>query len=60
MPIYEYECQKCGAKFDLYRSFYGQETKVKCPECGAEDTRRVFSPFCSSSSTGSCEPSHFT
>lgn len=33
MPIFEYECQKCGKKFEeLVRS---HEEEVRCPKCGA-------------------------
>ena len=39
MPIYEYKCNKCGKKFEI---FIGQ---IKCPYCGSEDAERVFSTF---------------
>jgi len=40
MPIYEFECEACGARFeDLVRA--GAE--VACEECGSERTRRLYS-----------------
>ncbi len=56
MPIYEYECTKCGERFELRRSMSDSDQKVKCPRCGAEDSRRVFSAFATTSG-GSCAPS---
>jgi putative FmdB family regulatory protein len=40
MPIYEFECSKCGARFEeLVRA--GEESP--CPECGSEAVERRFS-----------------
>ena len=57
MPLYEYECLECGEKFELRRSIADSDTEIKCPECGAENPRRVFSVFAMTSSTGACAPS---
>lgn len=60
MPVYEYVCTSCGHKFEQSRSFGGDEKDLKCPECGAESPRRIFSVFGSSSSSGmSCAPRHY-
>jgi putative FmdB family regulatory protein len=32
MPTYEYECEKCGKKFDLFQSMKDDPIK-KCPDC---------------------------
>lgn len=32
MPIYEYECTKCGHRFELIQKFSDQP-KTKCPKC---------------------------
>jgi putative FmdB family regulatory protein len=56
MPIYEYECIKCGKKFELLRSMSDSDRNIECPECGADNTRRVFSIFSSASSGGTCAP----
>jgi putative FmdB family regulatory protein len=40
MPIYEFECEACGARFEeLVRA--GAE--ATCKECGSERTRRRYS-----------------
>lgn len=33
MPIYEYQCKKCGHKFEKIQLFSDAPVK-KCPECG--------------------------
>lgn len=34
-PIYEYECLKCGHKFEVIQGFKEKLLK-KCPVCGAK------------------------
>jgi putative FmdB family regulatory protein len=60
MPIYEYECTKCGAKFELRRSIADNDDEIRCPRCGAEQPRRVFSVFGTASSSSTCAPSGST
>ena len=38
MPTYEYECDKCKHKFDVFQSMSAKHIK-KCPECGGKVTR---------------------
>ena len=38
MPTYEYECDKCKHKFDVFQSMSAKLVK-KCPECGGKVTR---------------------
>jgi putative FmdB family regulatory protein len=45
MPIYEYECTKCGARFELIRSIADRDNGVQCPECKDEQPRRLCSMF---------------
>jgi len=35
VPIYEYECVKCGLRFELRRSISDSDSEIKCPKCGA-------------------------
>jgi len=56
MPIYEYECKSCSEKFELRRGLNDSDSEVKCPRCGAENPRRVFSVFSTASKGGSCAP----
>ena len=55
MPIYEYECLKCGEKFELRRSMKDSDVGIKCPACGAVTTQRIFSLFATHGSI--CGPS---
>jgi putative FmdB family regulatory protein len=41
MPIYEFECEKCGARFEELLAAGAEE--VACPSCGCERTRRLLS-----------------
>jgi putative FmdB family regulatory protein len=54
MPIYEYECLRCGAKFERRRNITDSDTEINCPKCGAKDARRLFSTFATASSNGGC------
>lgn len=41
MPIYEFVCERCGARFEELVEA-GTET-IACRGCGAERTRRIYS-----------------
>ncbi len=41
MPTYDYECDACGHKFELFQSIT-EPVKKKCPECGKLKLRRLF------------------
>ena len=43
MPIYEYECRKCGISFE--KIVFGQNPKVVCPACSSEQTAKRLSRF---------------
>jgi putative FmdB family regulatory protein len=44
MPIYEYACRKCGARFEhLARTL--SEQAPRCPECGAARPAKQLSVF---------------
>lgn len=40
MPIYEFECEECGARFEELVASGGVAT---CAACGSERTRRLYS-----------------
>ncbi len=42
MPLYEYECQDCGVRFERHQRITDDAIKT-CPECGGE-VRRVIHP----------------
>jgi putative FmdB family regulatory protein len=47
MPLYEYECRKCGHRFEIL--VYGKVRPV-CPNCQGQDLEKAFSTFATSSS----------
>lgn len=46
MPVYEYCCPDCNAKFELLRSLSQSSDGAKCPRCNAV-ARRAMSRFAS-------------
>jgi putative FmdB family regulatory protein len=42
MPLYEYQCQACGARFELIRKFSDPPLEV-CPTCGAGPVEKLVS-----------------
>ncbi len=43
MPVYTYQCESCGVRFDRYQKFTDQPL-TWCPECGKKALRKVYSP----------------
>ena len=43
MPLYEYTCSKCSAKFDELVRASDRDANVKCPKCGSSKTARSLS-----------------
>jgi len=41
MPTYDYLCDACAHKFELFQSIKDKHVK-KCPECGKRKLRRLF------------------
>ena len=40
MPTYDYECAKCGHRFDAFQSM-SEDPLRKCPSCGKAGLRRL-------------------
>jgi len=43
MPLYEYECTKCGHRFEKIQKFSDPHVK-KCPECGGKVEQVISAP----------------
>ncbi|MCC6492031.1 MAG: zinc ribbon domain-containing protein, partial [Pirellulales bacterium] len=41
MPTYDYQCDACSHKFELFQGIT-EPVKRKCPECGKPKLRRLF------------------
>ena len=50
MPLYEYQCPKCG-RFELIRKF-SDEPLAKCPTCGSEIQKLMSAPAIQFKGTG--------
>ena len=51
MPLYEYECDDCGHRFELIRKFSDPPVSV-CPACGGRVRKLVSSPAIQFKGTG--------
>jgi len=47
MPVYEFQCQDCGKKFEIVATLAEKEAGLdpSCPKCGRMRARQVFSRF---------------
>lgn len=43
MPLYEYQCTKCGHRFEKIQKFSDKKIK-KCPECGGPVEQVISAP----------------
>ena len=50
MPIYEYLCPECGARFELLRSLSQADQEAECPRCQKPARRRPSTFACFSTS----------
>ncbi len=51
MPIYEYICLKCNARFSLLQSLYPSDNNTECPKCSSREVKKAVSSFtCASGS----------
>ncbi|MFQ5743617.1 MAG: FmdB family zinc ribbon protein [Acidobacteriota bacterium] len=51
MPIYEYECRRCGHRFELLQKFSDRPVR-KCPECDGKVERLISAPAIRFKGTG--------
>ena len=56
MPIFEYECSKCGHVTSFLEKPNARRPHT-CEKCGSNDTEKVFSTFAAKSGTSSCSSS---
>jgi len=43
MPLYEYQCKKCGHRFEKIQKFSDKMVK-KCPDCGGQVEQMISAP----------------
>ena len=44
MPIFDFQCQDCGEKFDLMIS-NAEKAKATCPDCNSSNIKQMLSLF---------------
>ena len=44
MPLYEYECEECGQRFERIRKFSDPPLDEPCPKCGGPIRKLISSP----------------
>jgi putative FmdB family regulatory protein len=45
MPVYEYRCDQCGERFDLFVRSATKQIEPKCPQCGSTKVKKAISLF---------------
>ncbi len=55
MPIYEYVCDDCGARYE--RVVLSKDGKISCPKCASEKRTVQFSVFAGRSGNGAASSS---
>jgi len=43
MPVYTYQCENCGVRFDQHQRF-SDPPLTRCPECSKRTLRKVYTP----------------
>jgi len=45
MPIYEYRCNKCRRRVDIFVQGFSPPSDPSCTKCGSKELNRIYSPF---------------
>ena len=45
MPIYEYQCEECGERFEVFVRSSSQQATATCPKCGSGEVQKAISLF---------------
>ena len=53
MPIYEYRCDECDERFELFLRSTTKRASPKCPKCGSSQIRKAISLFGIGGASGS-------
>ena len=43
MPIYTYQCDNCGVRFERHQNF-SDSPLTRCPECAKKTLRKIYTP----------------
>jgi len=65
MPVYEYKCNTCQKRFEVFHKTVTKIDEVNCPECNSKDIKKLLSGFSAKVTNisgvygchnGSCDP----
>jgi len=59
VPVYEYQCSKCGQTFEIIVSLSRRDAEAVCPSCGSRDVTRKFGVFTKGGTRGAVDPGTF-
>jgi len=45
MPVFEYQCKSCNAKFEHYHKSVNNLEEVLCPKCHSSENKKLLSSF---------------
>jgi putative FmdB family regulatory protein len=45
MPLYEYQCRRCGKAFEMLRRIKDADNDLECPNCHSHKVERQLSTF---------------
>ncbi|HMU42487.1 MAG TPA: zinc ribbon domain-containing protein [Ignavibacteriaceae bacterium] len=45
MPVFEYQCQECKTKFDVFHKSQNHNEEITCPNCSSHKSKKLFSTF---------------
>jgi putative FmdB family regulatory protein len=60
MPLYEYQCCKCGHTFEMLRPMKDADRGLKCPRCHSARVERQLSTFAAGAGCGTSGSRGFT
>ena len=43
MPVYTYQCENCGVRFERYQ-YFNDPSLARCPECSKKALRKIYTP----------------
>jgi len=43
MPVFDYKCEKCNARYDVYHKVREVVEDVVCPACGSKSHKKLMS-----------------
>lgn len=57
MPVFEYQCNDCITKYEIFHKSQSSKEEINCPSCGSEKKSKLFSSFSATANSSSSGPS---